>query len=47
MRGRVQLYERCLGGKIVTMLTYGSSPMADQVPADWRGKIVHATLTGC
>ena len=40
-----QFYERCLGGKIVTMLTYGNSPMADQVPADWRGKIVHATLT--
>jgi PhnB protein len=42
-----QLYERCLGAKIVTMLTYGDSPMADQVPADWRGKIVHATLTVC
>jgi PhnB protein len=40
-----QLYERCLGGKIVTMLSYGNSPMADQVPTDWRGKIVHATLT--
>jgi PhnB protein len=40
-----QLYERCLGGKIVTMLTYGDSPMADQVPADWGRKIVHATLT--
>lgn len=40
-----QLYERCLGGKIVTMLTYGNSPMADQVPVEWRGKIVHATLT--
>jgi PhnB protein len=39
-----QLYERCLGGKIVTMLTWGNSPMADQVPADWRVKIVHATL---
>ncbi len=38
-------YERSLGGKIVTMLTYGNSPMAEQVPLEWRGKIVHATLT--
>jgi PhnB protein len=38
-------YERLLGGKIVTMLTYGNSPMADQVSPEWRGKIVHASLT--
>jgi len=37
-------YERCLGGKIVTMLTYGKSPMAEQVPPRWREKILHATL---
>jgi PhnB protein len=40
-----QFYERCLDGKILTMLTYGNSPMAEQVPLDWRGKILHATLT--
>jgi PhnB protein len=40
-----QFYERCLGGKILTMLTYGNSPMAEQVPPEWRGKILHATLT--
>jgi PhnB protein len=40
-----KFYERCLGGKILTMLSYGDSPMAEQVPAEWRGKIVHATLT--
>jgi PhnB protein len=40
-----QLYERCLGGKIVVMLTYGDSPMADQAPPQMRGKIVHATLS--
>jgi PhnB protein len=39
-----KFYERCLGGTIVTMLAYGSSPMADQVSAEWRGKIVHASL---
>jgi PhnB protein len=40
-----QFYERCFGGKIQLMLSYGDSPMADQVPAEWRGKIAHATLT--
>ena len=40
-----KFYERCLGAKIVTMLSYGDSPMAEQVPADWRSKILHATLT--
>lgn len=37
-------YERLLGGRIDTMLTYGDSPMALQVPPEWRGKILHATL---
>jgi PhnB protein len=40
-----RFYERCLGGRIDTLLTYGYSPMAAQVPGDWRGKIVHAALT--
>ena len=39
-----RLYERTLGGTIATMLTYGDSPMAEQVPPDMHGKIVHATL---
>jgi PhnB protein len=38
-------YERCLGGKIDTMIAYGDSPMAELVPAEWCGKIVHASLT--
>lgn len=40
-----KFYERALGGKVVTMLTYGDSPMAEQVSSEWRGKIVHASLT--
>src|SRR5580698_1133371 len=40
-----RFYERCFGGSIVTMLTYGDSPMADQAPPEWSGKILHATLT--
>src|SRR5260370_29131586 len=40
-----KFYERCFGAKIVFMLTYDKSPMAEQVPLGWREKIFHATLT--
>jgi len=39
-----KFYEKCLGGKISFTMTYGDSPVADHVPADWRNKIIHATL---
>jgi PhnB protein len=39
-----KFYEKCLGGTLGTLLTYGDSPMAAQVPPEWRGKIVHAAL---
>ena len=39
-----KFYEQCLGGKIQTMMTWGDSPMADQVRSEWRDKIVHASL---
>jgi PhnB protein len=39
------LYQRCLGGTVTFRLTWGDSPMADQAPAEWRAKILHATLT--
>jgi PhnB protein len=38
-------YEQCLGGKIVTMLRWSNSPMADQAPPGCSEKILHATLT--
>ena len=37
-------YQQCLGGTIQIMMTHGDSPIADQVPSEWRGKILHATL---
>jgi PhnB protein len=40
-----RFYERALGGKIGTLLTYGETAMAGQVPPEWRGKIIHASLT--
>ncbi len=39
-----KFYERCLDGKIVTMLTWGDSPMAAQGPPELENKILHATL---
>ena len=29
-------YERCLGGKIEVMQTHGESPIAGEVPTEWR-----------
>ena len=39
-----KFYHQCLGGNIQMMLRHGDSPMADQVPSEWRDKILHATL---
>ncbi len=39
-----RFYEKCLGGKITFMMTYGDSPVAEQTPPDRRTKILHATL---
>ena len=39
-----KFYEKVLGGKIEAMMTYGSSPMAEQTSPEWRNKIMHARL---
>jgi PhnB protein len=39
-----QFYERCLDGKIQMMVTYGESPMSDQVTPESRDKIMHVTM---
>jgi PhnB protein len=39
-----KFYERCLGGKIVRMLTHEGTPAAEQVPPEWHKKILHARL---
>jgi PhnB protein len=41
----LEFYERCLGGKIVYLMTYAQSPMAAEVPPEWGRKIYHATLS--
>jgi len=44
-----KFYEKYLGGKIVVMMTWGESGMAEQSPPAWHAKILHATLAldGC
>jgi PhnB protein len=40
-----KFYEQALQGKIIAMMTYGDTPMAQQMPDAERGKIAHARLT--
>lgn len=40
-----RFYERVLGATDLRLFTYGDSAMAAEVPAHWRAKIVHASLT--
>jgi PhnB protein len=39
-----KLYQECFGGTMQFKMTWGESPMADQVPAEMRDKIIHASL---
>ena len=39
-----RFYERCLGGRIEMMQTYGDSPMKEQTPPDVQKHVMHAHL---
>lgn len=39
-----KFYEKCLGGKIEAMFTHEGTPAEQQVPSEWRKKILHARL---
>jgi PhnB protein len=39
-----KFYESCLGGKITAMVPHEGTPAAEQVPPEWRKKILHARL---
>jgi PhnB protein len=39
-----KFYEQCFGGKIQAMFPFEGTPAGDQVPAEWRKKIMHTTL---
>ena len=39
-----RFYEQTLGGKIVTLQTFGETPARDHVPSDWHERVIHARL---
>jgi len=43
-REAFQFYAQLFGGVTGTMLSWADSPMADQVPENRRGEILHASL---
>jgi PhnB protein len=40
-----KFYEHCLGGKIDAMMPHAGTPAEEHVPAAWRDKILHASMT--
>src|SRR4249920_130008 len=39
-----KFYEQCLRGKITAMMTHAGTPAEEQVPKEWRNKIIHARM---
>lgn len=39
-----KFYEQLVGGKIEMMMTNKGSPVEAHTPAEWQGKILHATM---
>ena len=37
-------YEKCLGGRIDMIQTFGESPAKDHMPAEWHDKVIHVRL---
>lgn len=37
-------YAKVLGGEILFSQTFGESPMRDEIPAEFHGRIMHATV---
>jgi PhnB protein len=40
----MRFYEQAIGGKLELMMSGADSPMAEQIPADCRDRIIHARL---
>ena len=41
----LNFYAQCLGGKVATLMRYEGSPMDNQdLPADWKQKVLHGTV---
>lgn len=41
----MNFYADALGGEIQMMMTFGNSPMAGDIGAEWQDKIIHACIT--
>jgi PhnB protein len=37
-------YAECLDGKVGELFRYAGSPLANEVPADWRNKVMHGSV---
>jgi PhnB protein len=40
----MRFYERTLGGKLEALMTFGESPVRDQMPPGAAGRVMHARL---
>jgi PhnB protein len=40
-----KFYAECLGGQPGALFRYAGTPMANDVPADWQDKVMHASIT--
>lgn len=40
-----KFYERALGGKIEATFPYAGTPAEQSAPAEWRNKLMHASIT--
>ena len=41
----LEFYAKCLGGKVTILMRYAGSPMdTAELPAQWKNKVMHATL---
>lgn len=43
-REAMDFYADVLGGQIEAMITHGETPVAEETPAEWHDKILHASL---
>ena len=41
----LRFYEEALGAKMVNMMHFAGTPMAEHAPPDWHTKILHACIT--
>jgi PhnB protein len=44
-REALTFYAELLGGRVDDMMAYAGTPMAEEMPADWRDKVMHASMT--